>query len=107
MTKTIARGRQIYKTSLEYMYQPYCDPLKCINWNIPTIYKCFIKQDGGIRFIPFPAIPFNCHCSLICISTLVALYIANNIDPDQTAPLFASMLTRFWNVFEDTCMQQM
>ena len=56
----------------------------------------------------FPAIHVNYLCSLICLYTLVA-HVANNMDPDQTAPkgavwsglaVFASMLKVFWSAFE-------
>ena len=65
---------------------------------------------------PFPAIHNNTTiviCSAFCLCTLVA-YIANNMNPDQTAPsgavwsgfiVFASVIKLVWSTFE--CMQQM
>ena len=44
----------------------------------------------------FPPFTANVVCSLICICTLVG-YIANNMDPDQTAPW--SSLIRVQSVY--------
>ena len=41
----------------------------------------------GREVNPFPAFHDNCH--LLCLRMYFGDYIANNMDPDQTAPLRA------------------
>ena len=69
----------------------------------------FMENSFGLKKVTlFQLFNTNVVCSLFCLCTLVA-YIANNMDPDHTAPweavwsgfiVFDSMKTLVWHAFE-------
>ena len=78
----------------------FLDPYLTMEYSIPLVQKSldgilYIMRDYRLTLLP-PVTTFVT-CSLVCLSSKVA-YIANNMDPDQTAPGAGSSLIRAHSV---------